>query len=249
MMSLRRWAATTVFMGLAALLLTVLTPELSDLPQLLRHPERALDTQGADAVALSVVGALAWVVWGWGALGLLLTGAAAAPGGVGAAARLALRALLPAGARRAAALALGFGLGVGAPLAAASPAWASAAAPTSAGDSSAIPAEVPDWPAASFPGEPTGGAPSTPAPATSVAGHREEGVPDWPAGAGGDHVVVRGDCLWDIAAAQLRGLRGREPTNGEIASAVEAWWAANATVIGPDPDLLLPGQVLRPPPR
>jgi hypothetical protein len=29
---------------------------------------------------------------------------------------------------------------------------------------------------------------------------------------------------------------------------VHAWWVANAGVIGPDPDLLLPGQVLRPPP-
>jgi hypothetical protein len=28
---------------------------------------------------------------------------------------------------------------------------------------------------------------------------------------------------------------------------VDAWWSANADVIGPDPDLLLPGQVLQPP--
>jgi nucleoid-associated protein YgaU len=33
-----------------------------------------------------------------------------------------------------------------------------------------------------------------------------------------------------------------------VAAAVDAWWHANAAVIGPDPDLLLPGQVLRPPP-
>ena len=37
------------------------------------------------------------------------------------------------------------------------------------------------------------------------------------------------------------------PFFAEIARAVHAWWTANADVIGPDPDQLLPGQVLRPP--
>jgi nucleoid-associated protein YgaU len=60
-------------------------------------------------------------------------------------------------------------------------------------------------------------------------------------------VVVRGDCLWHIAADRLRQQQGRAPTDGEVALAVRAWWTANAAVIGPDPDLLLPGQVLRPP--
>jgi hypothetical protein len=32
-----------------------------------------------------------------------------------------------------------------------------------------------------------------------------------------------------------------------VAAAVQAWWRTNAAVIGPDPDLLLPGQVLQPP--
>ena len=62
-------------------------------------------------------------------------------------------------------------------------------------------------------------------------------------------MVVRGDCLWHIAADSLLGELGRLPTDGEIAAAVHAWWSANADVIGPDPDLLLPGQVLRPPGR
>jgi hypothetical protein len=81
-----------------------------------------------------------------------------------------------------------------------------------------------------------------------VAGVSETTVPDWPAEQSDEaHVVVRGDCLWDIAAGRLVA-PGPGPTNAEIAAAVQAWWSANADVIGPDPDLILPGQVLRPPP-
>ena len=72
-------------------------------------------------------------------------------------------------------------------------------------------------------------------------------VPDWPAEQAADsHVVVHGDCLWDIAAAGL-GTAGSPGTNAAIAGAVQAWWSANAQVIGPNPDLILPGQVLRAP--
>jgi nucleoid-associated protein YgaU len=65
--------------------------------------------------------------------------------------------------------------------------------------------------------------------------------------AAGDRVVVRGDCLWHIAADSLLGRLGRLPDDPEVAAAVDTWWRANADVIGPDPDLLLPGQVLRDP--
>jgi nucleoid-associated protein YgaU len=141
---------------------------------------------------------------------------------VGAAAGLLVRVALPAGARRGAALALGIGLGVAAPVLLATP--PGAARPVlAAAVSPAAPATVPDWPGAG------------------------RGVPDWPAEqAPGSHVVVRGDCLWDIAANRLRAA-GSAPTDAEIAVAVQAWWSVNADVIGPDRDLILPGQVLRPP--
>jgi nucleoid-associated protein YgaU len=71
---------------------------------------------------------------------------------------------------------------------------------------------------------------------------------DWPALAAGEHVVVRGDCLWDIAEAWLAEQHpGAAVTAPEVARAVHAWWQANTDVLGADPDLLLPGQVLRPP--
>ena len=64
-----------------------------------------------------------------------------------------------------------------------------------------------------------------------------------------DRVVLRGDCLWDIAADWLAAQRpGAQVSDADTLAAVSAWWQANATVIGPDPDLLLPGQVLRAPP-
>jgi hypothetical protein len=60
--------------------------------------------------------------------------------------------------------------------------------------------------------------------------------------------VVRGDCLWSIAEARLVDEQGRAPSGSEVAVAVHDWWSTNRAVIGPDPDRLLPGQVLQPPP-
>ena len=59
----------------------------------------------------------------------------------------------------------------------------------------------------------------------------------------GEVVVRRGDTLWSIAARHL----GPDPSDAEIAQAWPAWHDANREVVGSDPDLLLPGQVLRSP--
>jgi nucleoid-associated protein YgaU len=80
-------------------------------------------------------------------------------------------------------------------------------------------------------------------------------VPDWPGSsadrpqpAPGEHVVLRGQCLWDIAADWLQQQTPGAPVPAAaVARATRDWWQANAAVIGPDPDLLVPGQVLRPP--
>jgi nucleoid-associated protein YgaU len=227
-MSLRRLTATTAAMAAVAALLSVLS---SDLPGLavLADPQAFVDTAGPDQLVAGLAALLAWLAWGWGTLGLLLTALSAAPGLVGAGARLTSRLVLPASARRAAAVALGLGLAVAAP---ALSACSAATEPAAAMQSLPLAPPVPDWPAAVSP------------PAPSAASPSVDPVPDW---AAGEHVVVRGDCLWDIAAADLRTRTGSDPTDDDVARAVEAWWTANADVIGPDPDLLLPGQVLRAP--
>ncbi|MBB2902144.1 nucleoid-associated protein YgaU [Kineococcus radiotolerans] len=59
---------------------------------------------------------------------------------------------------------------------------------------------------------------------------------------GGSEVVVhRGDTLWSLASARC----GPGAGPGEIAAEQQRLHAANLDVIGEDPDLLLPGQVLR----
>jgi hypothetical protein len=62
--------------------------------------------------------------------------------------------------------------------------------------------------------------------------------------AGRDEVLVRpDDCLWLIAAQRL----GTNASPGAIAAAWPQWYAANKRVIGPDPSLLHPGEVLHAP--
>ncbi len=57
-------------------------------------------------------------------------------------------------------------------------------------------------------------------------------------------VVLRGDTLWSIAARHL----GPAATVADIEIEWHRWLAANHPVIGDDADLILPGQLLRPPP-
>ncbi|WP_369139965.1 LysM peptidoglycan-binding domain-containing protein [Modestobacter versicolor] len=228
-MSLRRWAGTTVVMAAGGWLLWVLGPTLPELRTAAADPQGLVDRAGADALLLAVVPALAWLCWAWGAVGLLLTVASTVPGGAGRLAGVLLTVVLPAGARRAAALALGVGLATTAPALVAAPLVVpvTASAPTDVGTGAEVGDVVPvDWPGA---------------PLAQV-------VPDWPQVGPDDHVVVRGDCLWDIAARRLAlADPGGAVTAADVRQAVQDWWQANAAVIGPDPDLLLPGQVLRPP--
>ena len=223
-MSIRRPAVTAAVMALIAGALAALTPGIGAMAGTLAAAQRTADTAGPDALILSAAGVAAWAVWSWGALGLVLTAASALPGGLGDAAGVALHIALPAGARRSAALALGLGLAVAGPLIAPG----APATPLSTAAAVAGSPLVPDWPA-----PPSLGGPA----------------PDWPPAAptAESRLVVRGDCLWHIASERLLAGHGRAPTDGEVAAATAAWWRANADVIGPDPDLLLPGQLLSPP--
>ena len=55
--------------------------------------------------------------------------------------------------------------------------------------------------------------------------------------------VLAGDTLWEIVAAYL----GPEASDVDIALEWPRWYAANRTLIGGSPDVLLPGQILQAP--
>jgi hypothetical protein len=192
-----------------------------------------------DLLALVAAGA-AWAVLGWLAAGLLLSMAAQARRRDGRLDLLA-QAITPLAVRRLAALLLGLGL-VGAPLAVALPAQADRIVATAEETLNA------DAPPAYLPGleEWT---PDRPAPAAASSGQTTEPLSllvsrPHPGRVASDHVVVRrGDTLWDIAAGAL----GPDASTADIAGSWPRWHAANRSTIGPDPDLILPGQLLRPP--
>ena len=159
------------------------------------------------------------------------------------------RAAVPRVLRRLAATAVGVGVLAGAGAGAAS----AAPAPVTV----ALAPLVPSWPAETTPPP----AP-VPAPATSDPAQGSPGTPlgtDTGAGPGrtaslappprgveqvGPVVVVEpGDCLWRIAAEHLPPGAGA----ARVAAEWPRWWAANRDVVGPDPDLILPGQHLRAP--
>src|SRR4051794_30568271 len=172
-MSPWRLVAASGVMTALAIALGAFSPAPAELVAVLTAPQQVSDTAGPDTVVLAGCALLAWLAWSWGAAGLALTAASAVPGVVGVLARAVLRLLLPAAGRRAAALVLGAGLGLGSP-------WLATAAPTTGATTvAAADSPAPDWPAAAAdPGGP---------------------APDWPDPAPPDaHVVVRGDCLWDI---------------------------------------------------
>lgn len=198
---------------------------------------------GALAAGLGLAIVLWWVV----ALAAAVVAAVAAHHGRP---RLAARAasFSPLFLRRLVAVVLGFQL-LGAPLAMADgggapidPQWAPAMSqpatapmpgPSTSGTGGIDPRWTPNGPAAE---------PGILAPSPSR--------PDADHGVGSDGesvaatVVVRaGDSLWSIAADSL----GPFATDMEVASAWPEWYRSNRVVIGPDPHLILPGQILHAP--
>ncbi len=201
----------------------------------------------ADAVAgapvppaTALTGALAAV--GVGGLGWLLLGVALEtlsllPGALGRAAGSASTALSPRLARRAVAVVLGLGVGAGVGGGGAHAAPQRVLAALHAGVATALP--DPSWCAAPDPGWTPEPPRVRPQPDVGVLAGRPAGEDEDEAGV----VVRRGDSLWAIAARHL----GEGATDAEVAAQWPRWYAANRDVVGPDPDLIRPGQVLRPP--
>ena len=193
----------------------------------LRAPHAWIARAGVDGAAAEFVGALLWLAACWVAVGLLAAALAAVPGGCGRAGARLAAVLLPRAMYRVVAGAAGLGIAL-TPVAA----GAATVPPTPARASTASPgwptstAPAPGWPVLPEPrrrgpGEASG----------SAAGARPAST---------DHVVVApGDSLWSIAAAHLD-----RAAPARVAAAWPRWYAANRTVIGPDPDHIVAGQVL-----
>ncbi|GAA1893545.1 LysM peptidoglycan-binding domain-containing protein [Lapillicoccus jejuensis] len=214
---------------------------------------------------LALVWAAVGLVAGYLALAVVVCLAAAAPGAVGRAGRRAAERATPALLRRLASATLGGALLAGglAPVAAlaAGGTTGAGASPAAVAGPAAWSARVagsglsPDLTPSSTTTPPPPTAPTAP-PASPTAptatrattpslGALAPAAPRVLVGAGphAEVVVAPGDSLWRIAAAHLPA--GADPVH--VARATSDWYATNRAVVGPDPDHIEPGQVLRAP--
>jgi nucleoid-associated protein YgaU len=217
----------------------VARPDLGRLVRELSAPHDALRREGADTIARHLAAGALWCVLCWLAVGLIVALLAQLPGRLGATGRRAGRVVLPAALRRIVAGAAGLGVFVApaAALADTAPHGAPLALPAAARSSPARSAPAP-LPSPLLPSSAPAAEGRLPAPilptdtASTPAAHPDKAV-----------VVQPGDSLWRIAARSL----GRDATPAATAAAWPSWYAANRAVIGDDPGVLSPGQVLRPP--
>lgn len=186
----------------------------------------------APATVDDVIGAAAalaiWALLAWVATSLVLSVLATVPDVCGPVVVRCAEVVAPRLLRRLIAVAIGVAVAGGA---------APALAATSRGPAG-VPAAVASVPTKSF-----SPAAITTGPALFAGGdHLPIPVLDRPASSG-VVVVAPGDCLWSIAARHL----GPTATTSDIAREWRRWYDVNRLVIGPDPDLILPGQRLTSP--
>jgi nucleoid-associated protein YgaU len=215
----------------------------------------AATAEDLTSMASLAVGAVAWVAYAWLLVAVLATVLEQVPGVVGRAASTVSARITSQGARTL----LRSTLGV------------AAVAPLTFGVAHATPGDSPaDWRATekasslqlneqpartTNPGTGRVAVPKKPA-QLGRPGEQRVGVPDRPTqgaptrytdvGSGqpvrpSTRAVAAGDSLWALASAEL----GPNATDATVAARWPQWYAANHAVIGSDPDLILPGQVLR----
>jgi hypothetical protein len=104
--------------------------------------------------------------------------------------------------------------------------------------------QAPSGPAPSGPARPSGSAPGPHTPSRPSAPPHANPHSGRPGPAAAHVTVSPGDSLWLIAARRL----DPDATPAQVAAAWPRWYAANRAVIGDDPALIRPGQVLAAPP-
>jgi hypothetical protein len=231
-----RWLAaltSALMAAVAALGVTALREAPTRLVRGLSDPATWLDAVGVDSVVATLAAAGLWLLAVRVSVGFAAAVAGRLPGAAGAFARRIASIALPRALYRAAAGAAGLGV-----LLSPSVAWAAAPHPggTTAA-SAAVPSPLPPTSSLPAPQLPESHTPDVPSsdPRTAAAPER---APD------PRTVTVRpGYTLWRIAADHL----DRAPSPARVAAAWPRWFAANRAVIGTDPDLLRPGEVLHAP--
>jgi nucleoid-associated protein YgaU len=209
----------------------------TDLGRQLGHPREWLARVGTDAALTTVTGTALWVAAAWLGLGLVSAGARRAPGRIGALANCLCAAVLPRIVLRLVAGSTGLGILL-APLPAVATTASTAGVAAAATASEPVPVPAPVWPST-----------------TPPAGHaRPVDAPRWPSATtpvahpsrrrGASVTVQPGDCLWLIAARRL----GQRASDAAVTAAWPRWYAANRPIIGADPNVILPGEVLQAPP-
>lgn len=226
-MRIARCAALSVADGL---LLVAAWPDVPRCVRALGDVSAWVDRVGPDRAAAELAGAALWCLAGWLAVGLVAGVLSGLPGTVGRFADRLARGALPAAVYRIAAGAAGLGV-----------ALAPAAAAVAATPVPAASAPSPVWPSdRPLP------APCWPVTATTRPGaHSEPHSPRHhpPPSTAAPVVVAPGDSLWSIAAAHLPSDAGPQ----RIAREWPRWYGANRAVVGADPALIRPGQVLHAP--
>lgn len=243
--------------ALAALLLLVAAPTPAAALAQLRDAGAGSGVADPTGPLVALLALLAWALTGWLAVAVLVTAGSHLPGLLGRLAGAVAHRLAPVALRRAVEVALGLSVAVG--VVGVSPAAATPAPPGAPAVTSLDPAVAPTLdrpsaagrevpaPALDWPTPPDADAPQPAAPERSSAPGPSALATTW-ATTGRDEVVVQpGDSLWAIAEQDL-ATRGAAPTDADIARTWPSWWAANRDAIGADPDLILPGIPLTPPP-
>ncbi|MEO6886740.1 MAG: LysM peptidoglycan-binding domain-containing protein [Jatrophihabitantaceae bacterium] len=245
-------ALLTLAVAVDCVALILLAPSAHSAAVALRAPQDWIDRVGPDAAVATLTGALLWLAACWLALGLGAAALTCVPGRAGDRAGTLARLVLPRTLTRLLAGATGLGILL-APVAA----GASTAAPTHAHTHPAAIATAPTIPSPVLPTNPPSAGLSAPVlPSQPVPSHvrTPPGQPEpHPAaararmpsatGAGCTVTVRPGDSLWTIAARRL----GPGAAQAQIAAQWPRWYALNRAVIGTDPGLIRPGQVLQPP--
>ncbi len=230
---------TAAFVLVDVAALVALRPAPARLAADLAAPHAWFARDGVDGAVATLATSGIWVVAAWLAIGLLAAAAARLPGLAGACSAGLCRVVLPRVVRNVLAGSAGLGVLLAPVTSATALDHNAARAPGRAATTSARPVPSPTWPVGA-PHSATVPAPRWPSRPQPPTAQPTTASSSRPAG-----ITVRaGDSLWLITARRL----GPRASAAEIAAQWPRWYAANRDVIGADPALLTPGQVLRAPP-